>query len=115
MVWVSPTGQIRSATSNSDRSFTNQLIGNVPPGYTATRLADFNGDGRADILFRNPQGKLKLWLMNGINIATVIDLPDSNAAWELFAIADLNGDSTTDFISANPITRLPFGSCVARR
>lgn len=102
MVWVSPTGQIRSATSNADRSFTNQLVGQTPAGYTATRLADFDGDGKADILFRNAQGKLKLWRMDGINIAASIDLPDSDPTWELYAIADLNGDGTVDLVFRTP-------------
>ena len=102
MIWVSPTGQIRSATSNANRTFINLLIGNAPIGYTPTRLADFNGDGKADILFRNAQGKLKLWVMDGISISSQLDLPDSDALWTLFAIADLNGDGVVDIIFQKP-------------
>lgn len=102
LIWISPAGQVRSATSNASRSFVNELIGNIPAGFTATRLADFDGDGRADILFRNQAGKLKLWSMNGIRIARNIDLPDSDPLWELFAIADLNGDGTVDIVFRKP-------------
>ena len=102
MIWVSPTNQIRSLTAQPNREFVNELIGTVPAGYVVNRLGDFDGDGKADILFRNAQGKLKLWSMNGITIANQIDLPDSDPTWELYAIADLNGDGTMDVIFRKP-------------
>jgi len=102
MIWVSPTNQIRSLTALPNREFVNELIGTVPAGYAVNRLGDFDGDGKADILFRNTQGKIKLWSMNGITIANQIDLPDSDPTWALYAIADLNGDGTLDIIFRKP-------------
>jgi hypothetical protein len=105
LIWVSPTNQIRSLTAQANRSFVNELVGTVPAGFTLTRLGDFDGDGKSDLLFRNQQGKLKLWIMNGITIVNQVDLPDSDAGfatWALFAIADLNGDGTVDLIFKKP-------------
>ena len=31
-------------------------------------VGDFNGDGRADILWRNSDGQVVEWFMNGANI-----------------------------------------------
>jgi len=102
LIWVSPTNQIRSLTALASRAFVNELVGTVPTGFTLTRLGDFDGDGKGDILFRNRQGKLKLWTMNGVTIANQIDLPDSDPTWNLYAIADLNGDGTMDMIFRKP-------------
>jgi membrane-bound lytic murein transglycosylase B len=33
--------------------------------WTPVRAADFNGDGKADILWQNTDGSLAIWLMNG--------------------------------------------------
>jgi hypothetical protein len=33
--------------------------------WTPIRAADFNGDGKADILWQNTDGSLAIWLMDG--------------------------------------------------
>jgi len=32
-------------------------------------MGDFNGDGQADILWRNDSGLIYIWYMNGTNIS----------------------------------------------
>ena len=41
---------------------------NVFPGSTIVKVADFNGDGRADILSVTPYGLASVWLMGGEKI-----------------------------------------------
>jgi hypothetical protein len=38
--------------------------------------ADFNGDGKSDIVLRNyTTGQNALWLMNGTSVTSIVDLP----------------------------------------
>jgi hypothetical protein len=37
-------------------------------GYTIQKLLDFNGDGKADILWRGSNGSIVIWLMNGVSL-----------------------------------------------
>jgi hypothetical protein len=47
-------------------------------------VADFDGDGRADILWRNPiTGDDGLWAMNGFALAAAQAIPGVSAVWEI--------------------------------
>ena len=36
--------------------------------WRVTHVGDFDGDGKADILWRNTNGAVTVWLMDGINM-----------------------------------------------
>jgi Domain of unknown function (DUF4394) len=67
---------------------------NVPSG------ADFNVDGRGDILFRHDSGQLYLWEMNGLQIIGEGSPPHApvTSDWHLQGVADFNGDFSSDFL-----------------
>jgi hypothetical protein len=47
-------------------------------------VADFDGDGKADILWRSAtSGALQVWLMNGVNVGTQGAAIACNPAWEV--------------------------------
>ena len=69
-------------------------------GWQIESLADLDGDGKADILWRHgTTGQLFLWLMDGINIigyqspGTVSDLN-----WQIQVVGDFNGDGKADIL-----------------
>ncbi len=49
-------------------------LGTVPLSWRLVRLADFNGDGRQDFLWRNTDGTVVIWLMNGATILSSASL-----------------------------------------
>jgi hypothetical protein len=50
---------------------------------------DFNGDGKADIAWRNTGGDVAIWLMNGLQVLSAADLGNVSTAW---AIQGSNAD-----------------------
>ena len=43
-------------------------MANPGPAWHAVGARDFNGDGKADILWQNDNGTPAIWLMNGTSI-----------------------------------------------
>jgi len=76
---------------------------------SATEVAgvgDFNGDGKADILWRNTStGMVTMWLMNGtsrINWAVLVE--PGNTDWTVAGVGDFNGDGKADILWRNTST-----------
>jgi hypothetical protein len=40
-------------------------LGNITPSWMIVGQRDFNGDGKNDLLWRNTNGTVGMWLMNG--------------------------------------------------
>jgi chitodextrinase len=87
---------------------TEGYIRSVPgPNWQVGAVADFNGDGRADILWRNVStGENYLYPMNGRTVLggegyvrSVTDL-----SWQIAATADYDGDGKADLLWRNAST-----------
>ena len=52
-------------------------------------LADNNGDGTSDLLWRNTDGSTSLWLMNGTSVQTFGSFGVIPSSWNPVAAADL--------------------------
>ena len=65
-------------------------------------LSDFNGDGRADLLWHNQKtGSLYVWLMSGTTAADGSYLTPSRFAdtsWQIRGLSDFNGDGQGDIL-----------------
>ncbi len=95
------------AVSAGTFSQTGQVIYREPKlEWKILGAADFNGDGRSDILWRNAvTGELVVMLMNGGSIASQAHVyREPNLAWKVVAQGDYDGDGKADILYRNETT-----------
>lgn len=63
---------------------------------------DMNGDGLADIVWRNgTSGANAVWMMNGRTVVSSLAIPAVTPGWDIGAVQDLNGDGRADLVWRN--------------
>lgn len=71
----------------------------MPANYSIVDMADFNGDGKIDLLWRDSASqKVVMWLMNGSTLSSQAFLPDMSANYSVIDTADFNGDGNADLL-----------------
>src|SRR6266513_2210076 len=74
-------------------------------GWQVQGIGDFDGDGRADILWRNSStGDNYIWLMNGLSTASQGSVNFVDPAWQVKGIGDFDGDGKADILWRNSST-----------
>ncbi|KJU83273.1 conserved hypothetical protein, secreted [Candidatus Magnetobacterium bavaricum] len=78
----------------------------TPTPTQSLKRADFNGDGKSDILWRDADtGQVVIWLMNGaaiIGVGSPATLSDPS--WLIEDVGDFNGDGKSDILWHNNTT-----------
>lgn len=74
---------------------------NPDPNWMIATTGDFNGDGKADLLWRRNTGAMGLWYLNGSSVASYGSLvnaanPDPN--WAIAATGDFDGNGKIDLL-----------------
>lgn len=73
----------------------------VANGWNITGVADFNSDGKMDVLLNNPtQGWNTVWFLEGTTYTGYTNLPNA-LGWQSVGTGDFNGDSKPDIILNN--------------
>ncbi|MEA5559267.1 FG-GAP repeat domain-containing protein [Nodularia spumigena] len=86
-----------------DNGATYTGYGNLPvaEGWDITGVADFNGDGKADLLLNNPtEGWNTVWFLDGTDYIGYANLP-SAPGWQSLGTGDFNSDAKPDIIMNN--------------
>ncbi len=104
LVWRHTDGDVSVWLANSGASysgFTAQDLGIVPSHWSIANVADFNGDGKVDLLWRDANGDTGLWLSgssSALNNFTKLDLGIVPGIWVIQGAADFNGDGKADIL-----------------
>jgi hypothetical protein len=92
-------GTLLTAPTTAD--LLNQILEIVDaPPVSQTPTNDFNGDGNSDILWRNTNGSIALWSLDG-TIVTPKFLGSLTPDWTIAGTGDFNGDFTNDILWRN--------------
>jgi hypothetical protein len=83
------------------------LSGSQPAGTSFFVLSndghfgDFDGDHMADIVWRNDNGSVAIWQMNGGGVTAGNFLPTVTSDWHILGTGDFNADGKTDILWQN--------------
>jgi hypothetical protein len=71
--------------------------------WKVAAIADFNGDGKADIVWRNAvSAGMGMWLMDGLNLADATSMRNTpDLSWRVVRAGDYNGDGKADILWRN--------------
>ena len=113
ILWRNANGSLVDWTMNGSDIVAGQNLtyqGNavaLDRSWSVAGVGDFTGDGRSDILWRNSNGSLVDWTMNGSDIVAGQDVTyQGNAvaldsSWSVAAVGDFSGDGKSDILWRN--------------
>ena len=60
--------------------------------------ADFDGNRKADLLWRSTAGDTWVWIMNGASFVSGASIGNPGPGWSIKSVADLDGDGKADLV-----------------
>ncbi len=79
----------------------NGVLASVNTNTTKPVKNDFNNDKKSDILWRNDNGAVAFWQMDGTTIASSGYIPGVTLDWKIAGTGDFNGDKKSDILWRN--------------
>jgi FG-GAP-like repeat len=92
-----------TSTSGSTKIFTpiSTPTPKLDNSWKVAGNSDLDGDGKADILWRNDDGSVALWQMDGAKVTTSTAISKLSTDWKIAGTGDFNGDSKADILWRN--------------
>src|SRR5262249_42569788 len=75
--------------------------GQVSVDWRIAGVGDLDGDGKADIIWRNNNGAVSIWLMNGAIVQQAAGIGTVGTDWTIAGVGDTNGDHKADIVWRN--------------
>jgi hypothetical protein len=94
ILWRHDNGQVIIWLMDGAQTIGLGSPGNTGPSWQIVDTGDLDGDGRADILWRNqaPTGQVFAWLIQGTALAGYGPLGTIPHEWQLVGTGDFNGE-----------------------
>ena len=107
ILWHHSSGEIGQWLAQPNGSFANNggaAANLVDPSWTVVASGDFNGDGRADILWRHTSGVYAEWQGSATGKLNNMGGVMSGATGSVVGSGDFNGDGRNDILMRNAST-----------
>ncbi len=97
------------------------VLRTVQPNWVVEAIADVDGDGHADILWRyrlagSPDsGVVFVWFMNGLQLSEVRYRGGAPLDWDLAGVGDLHGNGRADMVWVSPANQIRAITALANR
>jgi plastocyanin len=109
ILWRNTNGDtsiwLMTGTATQVQVLSTTDLGLVPTSWSVAQTGDFNGDGKADILWHNTDGDTSIWLMTvsgtQMQVLSVTDLGLVPMGWNIAGTGDFNGDGKSDILWHN--------------
>jgi len=104
IVWRDLQGDVAMWLMDGKQVAQTANLGNVPTQprpWTIIGQRDFDGDNKADLLWKDTAGNVAIWFMNGGEISSSASLGTITGGWSIVGTGDFNGDGKGDILWRN--------------